>query len=80
MVLRYRDTISIKKGGYEVERAFFIGTLPSIHKRRLGRKCGVIYFRVQTSSSHTTLHPQSHVWTPITGSSTPHRRHPLVMS
>ena len=40
----------------------------------------VVYFRVQTSSSHTTLHSQSHVGAPINGSSTPQRRHPLVMS
>ena len=43
-------------------------------------KVCVIYFRIQTSSSHTISHPQSHVGTPIKGNSTPHRRHPLVMT
>jgi hypothetical protein len=38
------------------------------------------HFRVQTSSSHTISHPQSHVGAPITGSSAPHRRHPFVMT
>jgi hypothetical protein len=40
----------------------------------------VIYFRVQTSSSHPFSHLQSQVGAPIIGSSTPHRRHPLVMT
>jgi hypothetical protein len=38
----------------------------------------VIYFRVQASSSHTEVH--SHVGAPIIGNSTPHRRHPFVMT
>jgi hypothetical protein len=37
-------------------------------------------FRIQTSSSHTTRHAQSHVGAPINGSSTSHRRHPFVMT
>ena len=39
-----------------------------------------IYFRVQASSSHTEMHSQSHVGAPIIGNSTPHRRHPFVMT
>jgi hypothetical protein len=52
---------------------------PSRLPRTRGEMC-VIYFRVQASSSHTISHAQSHVGAPITGSSTPHRRHPLVMT
>jgi hypothetical protein len=40
----------------------------------------VIYFRVQTSSSHTISHSQSHLRAPMTGSSMSRRRHPFVMT
>jgi hypothetical protein len=47
---------------------------------RAVRAVCMIYFRVQTSSSHTISHSQSHVRAPMTGSSMSHRRHPFVMT
>ena len=52
----------------------------SRHAQRRHQKSASSYFRVQTSSSHTTSQLQSHVGAPITGSSTPHRRHPLILT